>query len=264
VADALARMLAGAVAAPRPAPPPPLGRSVVPSANDWRTAVRWPREKKQPAVKASPEPEGEQPPADLSEFSDGERLFRPLEDVVRAGCTAYLVREWFRISCKHASSKVEDRGRSEAMAINTPEGTTLVAAFLEGDHFKARIAFPKRTAILTSLWPLGEELPEVYGYTNDGRDAKTPPVPPTAAEAALCACHREVTGAADCAALTGTADADCERTYAGDCAQLLRCARGDGAAPPVCVAGQSNLGVTHRCSVPAPPPKPAGRTGKRG
>jgi len=250
VAELLARAMAGTVAAPKPAPPPPVGRSAVPTANDWRTAVRWPREKK-----TAQKPDGPLPDlVDLGDVKDGERLFGSLQDLVRSGCTAYLVREWVRISCKAGAAVVEEPGRSEAMVVNTVDGTTVVAAFLEGDRFRLRFFLPKHVFQMSSLWPLGEELPELYVWPGESKLRPTMTVTTTAAETALCACHREVTGAADCSALTGTADADCARTYAGDCAKILRCARGDGSAPPQCAAGQTMTGVTHRCTSPVAAP----------
>ena len=239
VAAAIAETLAGAVAAAKPAPPPPLGRSSVPTATEWRTAVRFPREGKEPQ-----EPIDYDKPVDLKEIHDGGRLFGALDELVRNGCTMYAVREWFRVSCKKGTGAIEAAGRSEAMLVNTVDGVTLVAAFVEGDRIRARFMLPRHTLNFWSDWALGEDLPELRSYP---RDKKAEAVAPTAAETALCACHQKNTGAADCSALTGTADPDCARTYGNDCAQLLRCARGDGAAPPICGANRSLDGVTHRC-----------------
>jgi hypothetical protein len=37
---------------------------------------------------------------------------------------------------------------------------------------------------------------------------------------------------------------------------MLRCARGDASAAPICAAGEAMMGVSHRCVVPVAPPVP--------
>ncbi len=236
VGDALAKALAGAGAQPlaqRPGPPP-LGRTASPTPDEWKTAPRWNEE------------EGY-----LSDFKS-------------TGCTLRRLREWLRVDCAGAQVTLASAGRSEAMALNTPDGASLVAASLEGDRFGAQLAWPapknryqQRGISLSVEWPLGET--QAWPYARELYKA-IDPHPPTAAEVSLCACHREVTGAADCRELYGTADAACARTYADDCQQLLRCARGDASAPPRCADGETFTGVTHRCAAPpkpAPPPTAA-------
>jgi SGNH hydrolase-like domain, acetyltransferase AlgX len=234
VGEALAKALAGAGATPavQHAGPPPLGRTPVPTPDEWKTAVKWTE-------------------------SDGY-----VSDLQAAGCKPRIVREWLRIDCKGAEVVIAKAGRSEAMALNKPDGATLVAAMLEGDQFGARFRWPspgaknryqQRGVALSVEWPLGES--RAWPYASE-LYKPLEAHPPTADEAALYACHREVTGAADGSELYGAADAACVRTYPGDCQRLLACARGDASAAPRCAPGEQWTGATYRCAVPAPSAPP--------
>jgi hypothetical protein len=234
VGAAVARALAAAGPAPSPSLPlagrPPLGRSPVPAPAEWSSAPK------------------------LGENQGS------IYDLQRPGCRVRQVREWLRVDCPGAEVTVDAAGRSEALALNTPDGASLVAAELEGDRFRAHFAWPKprskwqeRGALISVEWALGENEPWPYASELYKPAAARPP---TDAERALCECHR-ASGAADCRDLYGSADAACARTYAGDCRQLLRCARGDAAAPPTCAAGEQPSGATHRCAAVAVGPAPA-------
>jgi hypothetical protein len=218
---AVAAAIAEAMAhpqAPRPKLSPlPLGRSPVPSPEEWKAAG----------------------PSVVKYGLDA-------ADLKRFGCTTSQVREWMRISCTGGAMRIVKPGRSEAMVLNTDDGSTVVAATLEGAQFSV-LRYGKKVGSLTVRWAAGDDAPEGSLY-----DAPAParnPVPPVPneLERALCACHKQLTGAADCVGLPGLATAECDKAYHGQCRQLLSCARGDASSPPLCEQGQRVAGVTNRC-----------------
>ena len=216
--DAVAVAIARALALPRTPrsaiPPLPLGRSAVPKPEEWKDST---------------------PPV--------QHYGMDAADQRRFGCKAQQLREWIRLDCKAATMVVEIARRAEPLVVNTPDGASVVAAALEGDRYQVRI-YGKRTGVFRVDWALGE--PEYTALLQDGATKRASPSV-TPAELALCACHKEVTGAADCSALYGSADEACAKTYSSDCRALLACDRGDASAAPACADGRKLAGVTHRC-----------------
>jgi hypothetical protein len=217
IATALARTLSGPAVRPSKLPSLPLGRSAVPTPQEWARAA---------------------PPPDDYDLSRSE--------LRRAGCTILQVREWWKLSCPDSRLWLEIPGRGGPLVVNTDEGSSVVAPTIEGDRFQLRI-FGKKTWLLRVEWALGE--PRFSSFMYDTPAKREAPVP-SEAERSLCACHKEVHGAADCTSLYGAAEAGCDRAYARDCRARLACARGDASAPPACLDGERPTDVTHRC-VPA-------------
>jgi hypothetical protein len=228
---------------PGPVPLPPLGRSPVPTPDEWATAM------------------------DMAKKPDNERFYD--EQARRAKCRVRQVREWMRVDCPGALaaklvSKPSDGPkvalpRSEIMTLSKPGGATAVAAQVEGDAFTLVFTWPepngraqKQGLMMHSEWALGEG-PYMYaGELYQRFEAQ----PISDGVKQLCDCHRQVTGAADCSELYGTDEPACMRTYAKDCQAMLRCARGDASSAPMCAAGEAMMGVSHRCVTPLPPPAP--------
>ncbi len=204
--------------------PLPLGRSPVPAPDEW-VAARGPE------------------PAQHGDW---------VPDVRRLGCEVDQLREWLRLSCKKATMRLSVSGRGEPMVLNTPDGSTLVVAQLEGARFQLT-GYGTRRFYVRSDWALGEDQPSTDAYVES---LPKGPVPkPTADELALCECHKQATGSKDCSTLYGAAD-HCVTSYPGDCRAQLRCARGDRATAPVCTAGEKQTPVALRCEAPPPGPKP--------
>ncbi len=223
---AVARAIEQTLNAPRrsahsSAPPLPLGRSAVPAPDEWVAEQK--------------------PVADPYRDSSAE--------LHKLGCRTDQLREWLRVRCKNATMRLLVSGKGEPLLLNTKDGSSLIIAQLEGDRFQLRVSNERSTLLLRNDWPLGDDRPSMYAYSNRG-DGVAPA--PTEDEAALCACHEQVTGAKDCSELYGAADR-CVASYPGDCRAQLRCARGDRALPPACEGGQDPSPVSLRCVAPAPP-----------
>jgi len=226
VAQAIAQALSSPPRPKRVALVLPLGRAPVPPPVAWAAAVRIPRE-----------------------YGEVE------SDLKRIGCTGDVLKEWIRIRCKGARPDGLVEGREPPLLFRSPEGLSLIGSLVEGNHFALNMWKDKTSGYVAMEWALGEAHPEVRAggwYLNSGKVPSADKLAPSADEATLCACHQKLSSSADCSTLYGSADADCMRTYAGDCENLLRCARGDLNAPPACQGGKPPAGVIPRCVVATP------------
>lgn len=214
VADAIERALARPPRVPAVPVELPLGRTPVPTADAF--------------THGAPVPESYFFMSDL----------RPL------GCSASVVREWLRLSCKKARFELVAKGHAEPMILDTEDAGVLVVAMLEAAAWAVNVRSPKRSYRIGSLWAFGEDGPETYASELEGRRAHQIMPTPTAEEEALCACWKSQ-GHADCIDLVGAADEGCA-SYATDCTALVACARGDASTPRRCAHGVPT-GVTQRC-----------------
>lgn len=209
---------ATAEAAPAKPPPVPVGRSKAPTLDEWAS------QKKEVTVKGSS----------------------------ALKCETKIVREYLRISCKgkvdpegEPSSIKILKGGGEALAFATTGVTSLILPYVEGTDFEGVFSWTKKSHKLGVKWPKGSKQPEIVGAF----EGAASPLDGTAKgnDENLCACHKKVTGSASCDELYGAADADCDRSYAGDCGKLLACARGEWEAWPRCLPGFGNIPPIGRC-----------------
>lgn len=158
-----------------------------------------------------------------------------------AGCETKRVREWLGIFCR------QNEGAKAAKGVKVERGIDVLAGALPGE------------ALLIAPVVEGQDLHAVFAFAGSTRDfdvqgtkivgfSKAKParddIPgPPADTKAYCTCASEE----DCRFASAPADADCERTYAGDCKQLLACAAGAVTAPPLCKEGFVRAGMTGRC-----------------
>ena len=218
VAQAIAKTLATALPIAQ-ATPLPLGRTVVPTPAVFAAALR----------------------SSLPQYYSD-------DDFKRIGCGVSAVNEWMWFHCKGGRMRLLRRGQGERLLLNTDDGASLVAAIREGDAMTMNVVTHGHTGFMRVSWALGEPEPEMGAYEGGLVKPTDAPIIVTDAENALCACHKTITGAADCSRLYGDADASCMSTYAGDCASSLRCARGERETPPRCATGAAT-GVVPRCPV---------------
>lgn len=166
-----------------------------------------------------------------------------------AGCETKMVREWLGIFCRH-------KGGAKGVTVST--GTEVLAGALPGE------------ALLVAPIIVGQDLRATFAFEGGNRDflvkvgenvetadiGFTKPLPaaalgagsgPSAEAAAFCTCFAAQNPGKACSMATSVPDADCTRTYAGDCTKLLACASGDPAVAPTCAGGQVNAGAARRC-----------------
>src|SRR5262249_44027554 len=125
-----------------------------------------------------------------------------------------------------------------------------ITPVLEGTDFEARFSWTDKSHPLVVRWPRGTAKPVVVGEFTGAAS----PLDRTAPSAAICECHKKVTGAHDCAEAP-FAQPDCERSWADNCSVMLMCAQGDPRAAPHCQGDRRNVGVTGWCAVPCGPGK---------
>jgi hypothetical protein len=233
VAEALAAKLAEPPPLPLPLPGMPAGRTRVPPPRVWRTSV-------EATVPGS----------------------------TKAGCQTHLIGEWLRVTCLRQGKKqapsaieVERGGHGEAMIVVTAEAATLVAPILAGDELVAAFHWEDRSRALVARWPEGAARPSMKFEDRPGGGT---PLAVSEAAARLCACYEQVypdkqckvdeygyAPDADCqptcASMYGEPSDACMAAYAGDCARLEACARGEPGAEPPCPRGHANLATTGQC-----------------
>jgi hypothetical protein len=216
-------------AAPAQPPPLPAGRSAAPTLAEWNGM------KKEVTVKGSS----------------------------ALKCETKIVREYLRVSCKEAvepegkptAIKILKGGRGEALAYANDGVISLILPYVEGTDFEAAFSWTKKSHKLVVSWPKGARQPAIVGTFEGAASPLDGSV--RGDDAALCACHKKVTGLKDCSDVYGAADADCDRTYAGNCSMLLACARGEPSAAPRCLPGFINGAGIGRCFKECGPGKAA-------
>jgi hypothetical protein len=170
------------------------------------------------------------------------------------GCEAKKIREWLYVRCapwnahapKITALEVARVGLGEAMAVVTAEGAaTLVAPAPPGADLEAVFGWEGRPRKLVVRWDRERIVPDM-SFADAAGFAPRPV--DAAGRDELCACHQRATGRPTCASMVAAPDADCQRTFAGDCARLLACAAGDPARAPRCPAGHVNAGAALHCS----------------
>ena len=166
-----------------------------------------------------------------------------------AGCETKMVREWLGIFCRNkggAKGVVVVTG-TEVRAGALPGAALLIAPIVAGQDLRATFAFEGHSRDF--VVKVGENVETAdIGFTK--------PLPavalgagagPSAETAAFCTCFSAQNAGQACSAARAVPDADCARTYAGDCTKLLACASGDPSAAPHCTEGHANAGGARRC-----------------
>ena len=167
-------------------------------------------------------------------------------------CETKMVREYLRVSCRDKNDtggtpttvKVVKGGRGEALLFASGGVTSMIIPFVEGIDAEAEFSWTDKSHKLALTWPRGAPKPTVLG-TFEG--AKSPLDGTADGDAKkLCECHKQITKSITCDDMMGGANADCDRTYAGNCAHLLECSRGEPGAMPSCLPG-FQLSFGNRC-----------------
>jgi hypothetical protein len=184
-------------------------------------------------------------------------------------CETKIVREYLRVSCRGkvdpegvpTAIKILKGGRGEALTYAGKDVTSLVMPYVEGTDFEGVFSWSKKSHKLVVKWPKGNKQPVIVG-TFEGAAS---PLDGTAKGDAkkLCECHMKLTKASTCDDMIGFPDADCDRTYGGNCQHLLECSRGEPGRFPACLPGFQNAGALGRCYKQCGPGKdkcPAGHT----
>lgn len=237
--------------APTAAVPPSAVKAAAPTAT--ATVASTATSSSAAAVEAPALPAGRTPAPTLDEW-DKMKKEVTVKGSSALKCETKIVREYLRVNCKGTLEpegtptgiKILKGGRGEAMAYAHAGVTSLILPFVEGTDFEAVFSWTHKSHKLVVSWPRGNKLPVIVGAfegaaspldgNSRGDDGK------------LCACYKEVTGLGTCEDMIGAADADCDRTYAGDCNKLLACSRGESSALPRCQPGYINVGATGHCS----------------
>lgn len=155
-----------------------------------------------------------------------------------AGCETKMLREWLGIFCrgKGGAKGVKVHKGIEVMAGALPGQAVLIAPMIPGQDVRATFAFEGSAREFTATMD-GDAAVVAFGKPGPAQPALVVPTD----TATYCACGK------DCAKLTAPVDADCTRTYAGDCAKMLACAAGDPDAAPACPEGYGHFGAAKRC-----------------
>lgn len=193
------------------------------------------------AAKERPLPPGRSAPPTLDEWKNQTKEVT-VKGSTAQKCETKIVREYLRIACKGA---VDYEGEPTSIKLVKSGGgvltfggsgvTTLILPFVEGTDFEAVFSWKAKSHKLVVQWPKGSKQPVIVG-TFEGAASPLDPAPKGDDEK-LCACQKKVTGGASCEDLYGGANADCDRTYGGDCVKLLACSRGDREFEPQCAPG---------------------------
>ena len=199
-------------------------------------------------------------PAEWASAPDGLPLYRPSEQhgpsLESLGCRGRQVREWARLDCEGGAFEIDyggepgplrERQGADVLALDHDGVGTLIFAALPGRFWLAHFVSPRREISARYAWSVHES-PRFSFEPHDIGPSYRPPVPViTAGEIKLCACEREVTSAAQCTELYGSAEPGCLRAYGDDCESLLACARADRQAPPTCLPDETMSPTTLRC-----------------
>jgi hypothetical protein len=210
------------------------------------------------AAAARPLPPGRSPIPSLAEYAAAREV--TVKGSTALHCETKMIREWLRVRC---SDKDDTGGAPTAVTVTRGGGETLVFAaagvtsvitpVLPGTDFEAVFSWTDKAHHLVVKWARGAPHPVVVGEFLGAAS----PLDGTAPSAAICECHRRLTGRADCSEAP-FAQPDCERSFpgTGNCDRLLACARGEPGAAPSCPPGKRNAGTTGWCAPVCGPGRP--------
>lgn len=181
-----------------------------------------------------------------------------------AGCKTQRIREWLRVTCTEWSNAgktstplgivTEQGDKGEVMAMLWGKEMTMLAPIVRGDEFSALFFWSDGVRRLTVHWPDAWAEPDME---LKAVSVEASPKPAPEGAQALCDCYKQLEKKDSCSGLLAQPDADCLRTYAGDCTGLLRCGEGHPVYHPSCGASQVNAGAALRCFEAEKAPKPA-------
>lgn len=202
-----------------------------------------------PAQVARPLPPGRTPVPSLDEYAAAREV--TVKGSSALHCETKMVREWLRVSCRGKNDSggtptavaVTHGGRGETVLYAAGGVTNLITPVLEGTDFAATFSWTDKSHPLVVKWARGAARPVVVGEFLGAAS----PLDRTAPSQALCDCHKALGNKPDCAEAP-MAQPDCERTYVGNCAAMLACARGEPGVWPNCPAGKRNAGATGWCA----------------
>ena len=199
-------------------------------------------------------PIGRKPPTSLHDARSRHEVTVP--GSTAAGCETYIVDEWLTLRC-------HDQGADKAAPLGVhvvtsplsestvyrdskaPERAVVIQVpVLKGEPTVVDIRWPSRSRRLDATWKDGVVTVAFHPLPADA-PAVADLAPP---REAICACQKEVSGRPGCGDGPVSDNPACFRSYAGDCASILRCLGGDHGTPPECPRGTGPVGVFQRCS----------------
>jgi hypothetical protein len=209
------------------------------------------------AAAARPLPAGRSPVPSIAEYAAAHEV--TVKGSTALHCETKMIREWLRVRCSGRNDTggtptavtVMRGGRGETIVFSAAGVTSVITPVLEGTDFEAVFSWTDKAHALDVKWPRGAPRPVVVGEFLGAAS----PLDGTAPSAAICECHKKLTGHRDCSDAP-FAQPDCERTYAGDCGRLIACARGEPGAAPSCPPGKRNAGATGWCAEVCGPGRP--------
>lgn len=194
--------------------------------------------------------DGRTPPPTLEEWNSMRKEVT-VKGSSALNCETKIVREYLRVSCRGKNDTGGTpttlsviKGGREAYTFAASGVTSLVMPFVRGTHLEAMFSWTDKAHKLVVNWPAGAPAPQIVGVF-EGASSPLDGTPSAIAER-LCVCHKKVTGSATCEDVFGGGDADCDRTYSGDCQKLLECSRMEPGTWPTCQSGFTN-GPMGRC-----------------
>lgn len=151
------------------------------------------------------------------------------------GCETKLVREWLRISCRGKNDtggtpttiQLVRGTKSEAFIFTGGNVTSLVLPYVEGADWEYVFSWTDKSHKLVLKWPKGAPKPPLLGTF----------------EGAASPLDAKPAGTPTCGDIY---NADCERTYKGNCQSLIECARGEPSTTPACLSTH-RLGPMNTC-----------------
>jgi hypothetical protein len=149
-----------------------------------------------------------------------------------------------RPGSKPLGGAVVKGGQGDAVIGVRGEVLTLIAPVVPGEELVADLFWSDRTQRLVIRWPAGDI---VFDAFFERRQPPASPAPRASSADEVCACHREVNGAASCEQFLSDESAACAATYKGRCKEMIACSLGDPLAMPACPKGEVNAGSLGRC-----------------
>ncbi len=198
-------------------------------------------------------------PVGRSRVPSAEEFRRTPEIVVRgsgkAGCETVQVDEWLRVQCRKGPGNTPRfarvvEGPGDTFVNANGEVMSVVAPVLEGRKLVVDLVWADRTQRLEATRKADGSIDGTLGAASGGANAAAPI---SREELVLCQCHRAFTGSADCLDVYGSTRPECFSTYPVErldraaCGKLLECAQGFPGSRPTCPEGTTLAGGTSQC-----------------
>lgn len=176
-------------------------------------------------------------------------------DAKKLGCETRMVREWLRVSCRGKDDKggiptavsiVKGKTGDTLTYLNKAITSLIVPVEPGMKDFQAVYSWEDKSVVLSVRWPQGSKRPDPVGAF-DTKNVLPGVKGDEALLGRLCECFKKTRAQSTCDGMLGATDADCDRTYQGDCEKLVECSNFEPGAFPTCLNGFTNGGVGGRC-----------------